>query len=287
MSALLGASILIGVGAAVFSVPPASSNSFTGSDNGSSSGGGGTCGLNMSCTDSNFIATAANGVAGYGCNSALASCVDLGPGACNGLGTDGTASIILGTNPNGTPCAPVVKFGATGNVQITGNGGILLANTALDMNNNSVLTNTAAGKPVLVNEENGFRLTGYSATPTCNSGATGTVSVDSDDSRAYYCNGSAAYTILTGIRQTTTLDYPTINNLPASASLDVTVTGAAPGDSAAVTVNCPSNATLANVAIGQPVITSANTVSVRARNLDPSSSINPDPCDVVILVVKQ
>lgn len=151
---------------------------------------GAICGVNLSCVSATFTATTTTG-SGFACNSALASCIDLGPGSCNSLGTDGSGAVLVG----GDACAPTVKFGSTGNVTITGNGGITLANAGLDLNNNTTMMNTASGKPILVNEESGFRLTPYSATPTCNAGAAGNFSTDSDDNRAYYCNGTAAQTI--------------------------------------------------------------------------------------------
>lgn len=166
----LGAALLPGLALAQFAV----------NNPGSSSG----CNVNMSCVADNFTATTATGP-GYACNSALASCVDLGPGSCNSLGTNGSGNIIMG----GTACSPTILIGGGGNISITGSN-IFLTNAGFDAGNNSTIMNTTSGKAVLFNDADGIRLTPYSATPTCNAGATGSFSVDTDDSRAYYCNGT-------------------------------------------------------------------------------------------------
>jgi hypothetical protein len=151
-----------------------------------SSNRGATCGVNLSCVSDTFTATTTTG-SGFACNSALASCVDLGPGSCNSLGTNGSGNIVMG----GTACSPTILIGGGGNITITGSN-ITMVNAGLDAGNNTTIMNTTSGKPVLFNDADGIRLTPYSATPTCNAGATGSFSVDTDDSRAYYCNGTAS-----------------------------------------------------------------------------------------------
>jgi hypothetical protein len=54
--------------------------------------GGGQCGLNMTCTAESFVATGGTGPV-YSVSSQLACAVDLGPGAYDCVGTDGSGYV--------------------------------------------------------------------------------------------------------------------------------------------------------------------------------------------------
>lgn len=256
-SGLLAASLLTAIGASVLmSYSALSGSPFGGSDIG---GGSGVtyCGPGLDCTSDTFTAADTTGP-GFACNSALASCFDPGPGACNSFGTNGSGDIVLG----GTACAPVIRIGGSGNVTITGTGGITIANTGLDMNNNGLITNTAAGKPVLVNDGDGLRLTGYSATPTCASGVTGTLSVDSDDGRAYYCDGTTAQIVaFRGGPWSGSLNFNAFSG-QGCQTLAFTATGATANEPI-VGGGCGTVMTTDTQLMCSIAITGANTASVR------------------------
>jgi hypothetical protein len=93
---------------------------------GGSGGGGGTCGVNMSCVAESFTATATSGTA-FAVTSQLTCAVDLGPGALDCLGTDGSGFVTL-------PDGAVLKVGDTvlQNAQVTiVNGYLTLSNSAI------------------------------------------------------------------------------------------------------------------------------------------------------------
>lgn len=113
-----------------------------------------------------YIATATTGSA-FTCNAQLASCIDLGPGSCDALGTTSGGSIRVG----GEACAPTLLIGGGGNVTIKG-AGIDFVNAGVDFGNNTALQNTYAGKPVWFNEESGILLQPFSSAslPECGTG---------------------------------------------------------------------------------------------------------------------
>lgn len=74
--------------------------------------GGGSCGVNMTCTAEAFVATTGSGTA-YAVSSQLASAVDLGPGSCDHLGTNGSGYVLVG----GGTCSPTWLFGDATTVQ--------------------------------------------------------------------------------------------------------------------------------------------------------------------------
>lgn len=100
-------------------------------------------------TAARFVASASSDT-GYKCNAALTDCVDLGPGANNSIGTDGSGKVILGAGG-----VPTVEFGITGNVSISGNGGIGITNTALNLVNNAYITNSVG--PIRLDDADGVQ----------------------------------------------------------------------------------------------------------------------------------
>jgi hypothetical protein len=166
-SLLLAGSLALGVGASVFLAHPAVSNSFSGSEPPAAV----TCGEGLDCTSDTFTAADVTGP-GFACNSALGSCFDTGPGACNSVGTDGSGNLVLG----GTACSPTIEIGGTGNITVTGTT-LTIANGGLDMNNNATIVNTGANKPVWVNDTDGLYIQPYSSASlgTCGTIPEGTI----------------------------------------------------------------------------------------------------------------
>jgi hypothetical protein len=155
-SALLAASLAVGLGASIFFVGPASSNSFSGSD--TASGG---CGLNASCTADDFTADDATGT-GFGCSSTLESCLDTGPGAHNSIGTNASGQLLLGPEND---ASTVVRIGDTWTIY--GNGTLIGTNAAIVLNNNGFLVNQTGTKPVLIDDAQGLEIRCVSSLPTC------------------------------------------------------------------------------------------------------------------------
>lgn len=244
-SLLLAGSLALGV--AVFSILPASSNSFGGAEPVS-------CGAGMDCTSDTFTAAASSG-SGFTCNSSLADCLNM-PGACTSVGTDGT-NMYLG----GTGCSPTIRIGGSGNISITGST-ITNTNGGLDMNNNATIMNSTASKPVLFNDADGVRITCYAATPACAAGSTGSVSCDADDSRAYYCDGTTVQRVAFSLTASASLNFASMAD-NAEATATMTVTGAATTD--AVSCN-PTAAIEAGIHVAYAYVSSANTVTVVALN---------------------
>lgn len=248
-SILLAGSLLVGLGASVFFVQPAASGAFGGSEPEA-------CGTGLDCTSDTFTAADATGP-GFACTSVLASCFDSGPGSCNSVTTDGTGALVLG----GTACSPTIKIGGTGNITITGTT-ITNANGGLDMNNNAAMQNSAANKALWVNETDGLLLNPFSATPTCAAGNKGTFSVDSDDSRGYFCDGTTVQRLGFSLVASASLDFASMAD-NADASATMTVTGAATTD--AVSCN-PTAAIEAGIQVAYSRVSSANTVTVVVHN---------------------
>lgn len=97
-----------------------------------------------------YRATTATGPAFY--VDGILSCVlDLGPGARNCLGTNGSGDILLGPNDGGA--GTEVRVG--GSVSALN---LNLTNGFLNLVNNAAITNPQPGKPVYVTEEEGLSI---------------------------------------------------------------------------------------------------------------------------------
>lgn len=121
---------------------------------------GGTCTLNgtQPAIATYFRATATTGT-GYQCDAMLASCVDLGPGAYNYLGTNVAGDIVLG--PGSGSNAVVRVYGSLYVSNIAQTSG------AFDAYFNSYLTNTFAGMPLALNDAEGVRIVGSTSLAAC------------------------------------------------------------------------------------------------------------------------
>lgn len=113
---------------------------------------------------SNYRATSTTGT-GYQCDALLASCVDLGPGARNFLGSNVAGDILLG--PGSGSGTSVRVFG---DVTVSN---VITVGAALDFVSTAFLRNPFAAQPVTTNEFDGQRLVPqvYVTFPTC--GASG------------------------------------------------------------------------------------------------------------------
>lgn len=84
-----------------------------------------------------YVATASTGT-GFACNSALGSCIDLGPGTANFIGTNGSGDVLIGDSG----VNPVVRLGASS--VFTGNGSWANTNGAIDCDGGCMVRNNAA-----------------------------------------------------------------------------------------------------------------------------------------------
>lgn len=124
-SIAIASGIALALGATVAFSPSATSGPFGGSEPA-------TCGAGLDCSSDTYTATASSG-SGYACNSALATCVDLGPGANNGIGTNASGHILLGPE-NGT--STIVKVNDTVTIEA---GSAQFTNMDVKINNNACL----------------------------------------------------------------------------------------------------------------------------------------------------
>ena len=126
----------------------------------SGGGGGGTCTLDGStqAVATSYRATTTTGT-GYQCDATLASCIDLGPGTNNYIGTNVAGEILLG--PGSGNSTVVRVFGSLYVSNITQSGG------AFDSYFNAYLTNTFTGMPLAVNDAEGLRIVGSTSLVAC------------------------------------------------------------------------------------------------------------------------
>lgn len=123
-------------------------------------GSGGSCTLDgtAAAIAPYFRATTTTGT-GYQCDAMLASCVDLGPGTRNFIGTNLAGDILLGPD---TGNSTVVRlFGSLYVSNITQSAG------AFDSYFNAYLVNTFAGMPLAVNDDEGLRIVGATSLKAC------------------------------------------------------------------------------------------------------------------------
>jgi len=119
-----------------------------------------------------YTASASSGT-GFGCDSALASCVSLGPGAKAKLGSNSSGEILIG---DGTTSAQTVRVGE---LTFYGNGWIQSAGL-IDCNHNCYLRNAYTGEPVRIDDPDGVLIsdTGTAALDTCSSSLEGVLKRD-------------------------------------------------------------------------------------------------------------
>jgi hypothetical protein len=99
----------------------------------------GSCGVNMSCTPSSVTVTTTSG-AGFACSAELASCVDLGPGTLNSLGTNASGDILVGDGN-----VTVRVGGSGGAIVMTGNGSLTNTNGAVNCDGNCQIRDSGNG----------------------------------------------------------------------------------------------------------------------------------------------
>lgn len=162
-----------------------------------------------------YTATTSSG-SGFSCSSQLESCQDLGPGACNYIGTDASGRVRIGTS-----CSPEVWLGGgetrlqPGNVQIV-NGGLFL--------NGTYIQNISTGA-VFIDDEDGFKITTKASTPSCAASNAGTFSTLTSTGASFYCNGTAARQLVTQTSWSSSLDFAAFAN-QVCQTITFTATGA-------------------------------------------------------------
>jgi hypothetical protein len=169
-----------------------------------------------------YTATASSG-SGFLCSSALAECVDLGPGAANTIGTNGSAEILIG-NSN----AVIARFGDSTLVQ---SGQITLTNGALTVNG-SVIRNLSTGA-VFVDDPEGLEITPQASTPSCAASNAGTFSTLTSTGAPFYCDGTAARQLVTQTSWSSSLDFAAFAN-QVCQTITFTATGAVKDEAVAL-----------------------------------------------------
>jgi hypothetical protein len=119
-----------------------------------------------------YTASASTGV-GYKCNGALASCIDLGPGALNTIGTNVAGDILLSDGVAGSTTVRI------GELTLYGNGGIS-SQGYFQCNHNCFLQNGYSGEALTVDDPDGLRLTDTTAAAlgTCNAAKVNVLKID-------------------------------------------------------------------------------------------------------------
>lgn len=160
-----------------------------------------------------YRATAATGT-GFACDAALTTCLDSGPGANNGIGTDGTA-LQLATGAG----TGIVNIGEAAQIILAENGNFTNSNGAMILNGTTFLVNQTANRPVLVDSANGFKVQPKTL-PTCAAAIEWAIVADvasgvSTAARSRLCvctsDGAAAYAwqnVVTGTVDTATTCAP-------------------------------------------------------------------------------
>lgn len=136
--ALLAAALAVGAGASVFRWSAATSTPFAGAESA-------TCGPGLTCSASSFTGTTATGSA-ITITSQLTSALDLGPGGCDMVGTNGSGQVVFGDG-----CTPTVLIGDSAILNgsnWTNNGGAINCDGACqirDSGNGTLPINTTGG----------------------------------------------------------------------------------------------------------------------------------------------
>jgi hypothetical protein len=123
-------------------------------------------------TATRYTATASAGV-GLKCNGALASCIDLGPGSLNSIGTNVAGDILLSDGVSGSATVRI------GELTLYGNGGIVSQGYA-GCNHNCFIQNFYAGEPVRLDDPDGVRISDSTAAAlgTCTAALENTIKRD-------------------------------------------------------------------------------------------------------------
>jgi hypothetical protein len=109
--------------------------------------------VGQTVTAERFVATASSG-SGFACSSVLSSCVDLGPGASNSIGTNVGGDILLGGGSTST-------IARIGDATLLQNGQIILTNGALTLDGSTFIRNQSAA--VLITDTDGVNINSTSA----------------------------------------------------------------------------------------------------------------------------
>lgn len=125
-----------------------------------------------------YRATTTDGAgSGFACDGQLASCVDLGPGARNSIGTNAAGDILLGP---GTGTGTMVRLFGTlvaldvNAVNFTASN-VVTYSSALDQGTSAFMRNTNAGKPVLVSDAEGLQVSTSTVLAPCIAALVGTL----------------------------------------------------------------------------------------------------------------
>lgn len=147
---------------------------------GGASGGGGQCTLDgtVPAVATYFRATTTDGAAsGFACDGTLASCIDLGPGTRNFIGTNGAGDILLGP---GTGTGTAVRvFGTITALDVTAQNftasNVITYSAALDQGASGFMRNTNPSKAVLVSDPEGLQISTSTTLVACSATLVGTL----------------------------------------------------------------------------------------------------------------
>ncbi|AAK94401.1 hypothetical protein Mx8p66 [Myxococcus phage Mx8] len=147
---------------------------------GGNSGGGGSCTLDgsTSAVATYFRATTTDGASsGFACDGQLASCLKLGPGTRNFLGTNAAGDILFG--PSTGTGTMVRVFGTivaldVNSVNFTASN-VITYSSALDQGTSAFMRNTNPGKPLLVSDAEGLQLSTSTTLVACTAVLVGTL----------------------------------------------------------------------------------------------------------------
>lgn len=167
--------------AALVSVPAMASIIGSGTiSSGASGGGGGQCTLDgtVPAVATYFRATTTDGAgSGFACDGTLTSCIDLGPGTRNSIGTNAPGEILLG--PGSGSGTMVRVFGTITALDVTAQNftaaNVVTYSAALDQGTSAFMRNTNPGKAVLVSDTEGLQLSTSTTLAACSAALVGTL----------------------------------------------------------------------------------------------------------------
>ncbi|QSQ14032.1 hypothetical protein [Myxococcus landrumensis] len=137
-----------------------------------------------------FRATTGTGP-GFQCDATVTSCVDLGPGTRNHIGTDAAGRILLGPDDGGG--ATEVRL--SGSLSLKTN---LIVGAAIDLNFNAFMVNSWPDYPVVVSDADGLKVAPATTLKTCTSALEGTLQSltfaagSGNTTRLCYCTSDGA-----------------------------------------------------------------------------------------------
>lgn len=182
---------------------------------------------------------------------------------------DGTYALLTENNAK-------LDLGASATDEVVSDGLAVLANS-WKFNDVSVdvLANRTTNGSLFLSIARNLVLLGSGTAPAdhCTSGADagGLKNYVSDGNRLYYCDGTASYRVSRVLTVPVTFDFPSVPNGTCTTS-DVTVAGAAVGDTVSVNADFALPAT---IGIGNVRSTATNTVTLRLCNHDPTNAQDP------------